>query len=571
MKKKSIYLQMFNGLRLMVLLPVSILFFITSFVFLFYYTNSRVNASDIQMSNIENRLEHYFTSANHYSRLLLNNDVIQRSFNTYYTDTDDFSAQKINMSLEIYKLIYPAPYIFGISIYDKDYNIIVSSERKPYPGDFKSVNVTGGKWLATQKYDNSSDSLINTFSYIHPIYDYRSGDLYGYVELIISEKSLSDIYVSDTSNSLYLLLDENYHVISKSKSSDKNSTLVTKIINVIKSGKSGHILKDYGFINTMPLKTYPWRLVHFIPLFLFIRPALTTAFVFLITALLSLLLALIKSKDIAKNLSKPIYALVEHTHYVSSGQWREFSYTANSPEVQTLISNFNVMIRSQNELKNKLLDTQKEKNALEIDKVNEQIKPHFLYNTLDNIYSLASLDEKDTLMELVMNLSKFYRGSLSLGKNFVSLKEELDTCRAYLDIMAIRYHGKFDYKIYCKKDLENFKCPKLILQPLVENCIYHGIKGLKYKGKILIEVQQSDNDIIFNISDNGFGIDIAKVESILADKLECNNHFALKHINRILTLYYGHNYRLEFRNKNIGCTISFKIKKEEYDKTCYCG
>ena len=241
MKSKSIYLQLFNGLRLMVLLPVGILFFITSIVFMFYYTDDRIEASDIQLSHIENRLDHYFTSATHYSRLLLNNNVIQHSFDTYYNNTESFSAQKINMSLEIYKLIYPAPYIYGISIYDKDYSIIMSSERKQYPSDFKSIRVTGGKWFATKKYDNHSDDLIDTFSYVHPIYDYRSGDLYGYIELIISEKSISDIYaVSDTSSSLYLLVDNEYNIISKSDYLNEKNTLTDTIISTIKSGKSGH-------------------------------------------------------------------------------------------------------------------------------------------------------------------------------------------------------------------------------------------------------------------------------------------------------------------------------------------
>ena len=114
---------------------------------MFYYTDDRIEASDIQLSHIENRLDHYFTSATHYSRLLLNNDIIQHGFDTYYNNTDGFSAQKINMSLEIYKLIYPAPYIYGISIYDKDYSIIMSSERKQYPSDFKAIIVTGGNGL----------------------------------------------------------------------------------------------------------------------------------------------------------------------------------------------------------------------------------------------------------------------------------------------------------------------------------------------------------------------------------------------------------------------------------------
>lgn len=564
MKNKSIYLRLFDGIRFTILLSVGFLFAITCIVFMFYYTDDRVQASDIQLSHIENRLEHYFTSTTHYSRLILNSAAIQSSLGTYYNDRKHFSAQKINMSLEIHKLTYPAPYIYSISIYDKDYNIIVSSERKQYPGNFRELDVTDGTWFTSKKYDLWDDVLIDTFSYVCPIYDYRSGDLYGYTELSLSEKSIADIYsAADTGSSFYLLLDDNLKVVSKSDFLDEKTAIIDKLINKPGRNTPGHIFTSYGFINMIFLKPYSWRLVHVIPFYSFVKPALTITVAFLLTTVFSLVLAFLMSKRLAKNLSKPIYALVEHTHFVKLGHWKEFSYKADSPEMEKLISDFNAMIESQIELKNMLVDTEREKNRLEIDKVNEQIKPHFLYNTLDNIYSLASLDEKEALMGLVMNLSKFYRGSLSLGKSFVSVEEELNTCRAYLDIMKVRYHDKFDYKITCPDSIKLCKCPKLILLPLVENSIYHGIKGLKYKGCINVNLSEKDDEsILFCVDDNGFGIDIPKLKEILQGGTEGNNHFALKHINRLLSLYYGDKYKLYFKNNDIGCTIFFKIKKE---------
>lgn len=562
LKTKSIYFQLFNGLRFIVLLSVGFLFVITGIVFMFTYTDDRIQASDIQLSHIENRLEHYFTSTTHYSRLILNSTVVQNSLNLYYRNKEAFLAPKIDLSLEIHKLIYPAPYIYCISVYDRDYNIVVSSERKQYPTDFKDIDVLEGRWITGKKYDASKDVLIDTFSYICPIYDYRSGDLFGYTELVLTDKSITDIYsVSGPKGSYFLLLDEDFNVVSKSDYLNNRPELTTDIIDKLKYNSTSHIFTGLGFINTMFLKPYSWKLVHIIPLYLFIKPAFTISLAFISITTISLGVALYMAKNIAENLSSPIYALVEHTHLVSSGNWNEISYKADSPEMERLISDFNSMIKSQNELKNLLINAEKEKNRLEIDKVNEQIKPHFLYNTLDNIYSLATLDEKETLMELVLNLSKFYRGSLSLGKSFVTLKEELATCTAYLDIMRVRYHYKFDFTISCPGDLLDFTCPKLILLPLAENSIYHGIKGLKYKGNIDIKICEQGDNLLFSVDDNGFGIDIAKLNEILSGNAKDNNHFALKHINRLLKLHYGENYRLNFKNNDIGCSVFFTIKK----------
>ena len=107
-----------------------------------------------------------------------------------------------------------------------------------------------------------------------------------------------------------------------------------------------------------------------------------------------------------------------------------------------------------------------------------QVNPHFLYNTLDNICALAELDEKETLIQLVMNLSSFYRSSLSNGKMHISIGQELEISRAYLEILQIRYFHKFDFTITCPEALKNYSCIKLLLQPILENSIYHGIKGL---------------------------------------------------------------------------------------------
>lgn len=567
MKNKSIYHQVFSNLRFLILALTSFLFVLSCAIFIFYYAYEQTKSSDINLLHITNRLNQYFTSTEYYSRLLLNSKVIQRGYSVYYGDNKNFSANKPEMSLEIHRLTYPAPYIYTISIYDKNYEILISTERKLSPSLFADLDIKTAKWIRSKKFDSSSDNLINVFSYIQPCYDYRSGDLYGYIEIAISEKSISDIYTnSSDTNSFYILLNNNYKVLSKSSYLNDKEKLLATIISKIQVNKSRHIFSKTAFINTLYFSKYSWTLVHIIPIYALIRPLLSIASVFLVVTVIALLLALLISRNFAKKFTRPIYALIEHTHFVRLGYWKEMKYTSDSPEINLLIRDFNDMLISQNKLKNILLDVEKAKNKLEIDKVNEQIKPHFLYNTLDNIYSLASLDEKETLLKLVMDLSKFYRGSLSLGKSFVSIKDELNTNIAYLDIMRIRYHNKFTYEITCPVDLYKYKCPKLILLPLIENSIYHGIKGLTYPAFIKILVAEEDENLIFCISDNGFGLDLEKLKDILRDKSSSNSHFALKHINQLLDIYYGSTYKLSFKNNEIGCSISFKIKKELADE-----
>ena len=124
----------------------------------------------------------------------------------------------------------------------------------------------------------------------------------------------------------------------------------------------------------------------------------------------------------------------------------------------------------------------------------------------NNICALAELDEKETLIQLVMNLSSFYRSSLSNGKMHISIGQELEISRAYLEILQIRYFHKFDFTITCPEALKNYSCIKLLLQPILENSIYHGIKGLDRHGILHIEAEDAGDCIRFTISDNGRGI-----------------------------------------------------------------
>ena len=166
-------------------------------------------------------------------------------------------------------------------------------------------------------------------------------------------------------------------------------------------------------------------------------------------------------------------------------------------------------------------------------------------------------------------MSKFYRSTLSFGKAFISIKEELDNLEAYLNIMSIRYIDKFNYNIQRNTNLDKYKCPKLLLQPIAENAIQHGIIpkfGTSNVGISHIEVSvfENDSDIIFQIKDDGVVINDIELTHILKYSASSKN-FALRHINQMLKFYYGDEYGIEIIS-NKGCIVKLKIKKEKLDE-----
>lgn len=558
MQKNSLYYNLFKSFKLIILSLSAFLFLISFFIFIFYYTSNQIISSNTKLKHIEDKLSYYFSSTEYYSKLIINNPVLQKGYSSYYDNKKDFFSKKVNMSLELNKLTYPPPYINYISLYDINLDIIMSSDNNILNTDFSNISLNKES-LSIQKKKNSKGIAVNTFSFTRPIYDYNTGNLYGYIELDILEDSIQDIYKNENSlKSYYILVDDKMNIISNS---NKNKQLDINFSNLIFKNKS-YIFTKKAFINSRYVIGTKWKFLHIVPISEFSKPLILISVLFLCIIFISLILALYFSKNFSKDLSSPIYALIKHINLVKSGKWDKIKYTSRYPEMNTLINSFNTMLESQNLLKNKLIDAEKDKNKLELDKINEQIKPHFLYNTLDNIYSLAILDEKETLLNLVMNLSKFYRGSLSLGNSFVRIEEEVSTIKAYLDIMQTRYNKKFEYNIHYDDYVKDYFCPKLILLPLIENSIYHGIKNISYKGLIRINIKENNEHINFCVMDNGIGIDIENTLNIMKNNSRNNAHFALKHINQILNIYYGNEYYLNFKNHKGFAVVDFNIKKE---------
>jgi two-component system sensor histidine kinase YesM len=181
-----------------------------------------------------------------------------------------------------------------------------------------------------------------------------------------------------------------------------------------------------------------------------------------------------------------------------------------------------------------------------MESLDNQIKPHFIYNTLDLIIGLLENEKIDEAAHMVEALGKFFRLSLSHGKEMVLIRNEIKHVKNYLFIQQYRHGNEYEY-IVDIEDLEimDKHIPKLILQPIVENAIYHGILPAEKKGLIIIKGYYKDKNIYFEVIDNGVGIEAEKVEeinNILAGKIKTDDkkkYFGLRNVDRRLKLMYG--------------------------------
>lgn len=280
----------------------------------------------------------------------------------------------------------------------------------------------------------------------------------------------------------------------------------------------------------------------------------------LIVMLLSLALVLLLSLYFSNILTRPIKELKSVMKRVAQNDLAVNIEIKSFDEIGQLAQSFNKMVNKIRVLVNKIIEDQRKIRKMEMKALQELIKPHFVYNTLDSIIGLLEQKKTDKALILIESLGKFFRTSLSHGKEIISIREELEHVRCYLLIQQFRFSNKFDYLIEVDNGILNHKVIKLILQPLVENSIYHGIRNSDKKGLIVIKGYIKEEEIIFEIVDNGKGIEESALEhinSILSGTEQVkdeNMYFGIRNVNERIKITFGNRFGLRYQSKFTGGT-----------------
>jgi len=211
----------------------------------------------------------------------------------------------------------------------------------------------------------------------------------------------------------------------------------------------------------------------------------------------------------------------------------------------------------------KQIDDERTLHKTELELLQAQINPHFLYNTLDSIAILAESGREEDAVLMVNSLSSFFRISLSKGKDIIPLESEVNHVNSYLQIQQIRYSDILKYDVQIPEEIKQYYVPKLILQPLVENALYHGIKNRRGIGTIRIEGKDEGGDILLTVSDNGAGMDEEQINALQAGVYhDRHTGLGLVNVHKRIRLYCGEKYGLLFASeKGKGTSVSIRLPK----------
>jgi len=260
---------------------------------------------------------------------------------------------------------------------------------------------------------------------------------------------------------------------------------------------------------------------------------------------------------ISESVYIPIKKLHDVTATITQNDLQALVTSKNANEIADLGISFNAMINKIKELLDSKIKEQENLKKAEFRALQAQINPHFLYNTLDTIIWMAEAKKNDQVIDLVRSLSCFFRVTLSEGKDWITIQEEIEQTRSYLAIQKMRYRDILDYKIEIDEAVLEGTILKLLLQPLVENAIYHGIKNKRQGGTVIVRVYRQDESKIFlEVEDDGAGFTaykLTKIQGYLNDdsdefKLE-ERGIGLENVNKRVKLYYGKEYGLSIESE----------------------
>lgn len=293
-------------------------------------------------------------------------------------------------------------------------------------------------------------------------------------------------------------------------------------------------------------------------------------FVVFVILLILFVVALINSY-ISSRITDPIRELEKSVKELEEGNLDAEIYMGGSLEIQNLGKSVKDMSLTIKSLMEDIVKEHESKRKSEFDSLQSQINPHFLYNTLDIIVWMIENEKREEASQIVTALARFFRISLSHGRSIIPVKSEFDHVRNYLMIQHMRFKNKFSYEIIADEGVLGLASIKLMLQPIVENAIYHGMEFMDGDGEIEIRSYREDEDLYFLVKDNGLGMTEEQVESILNGEGENSSKkgsgIGVKNVNERIKLYFGEEYGLMIDSEpDVGTTVTIHLPAKAFEE-----
>lgn len=475
-----------------------------------------------------------------------------------------------------------------IAIYNKDGSLVAA---EPVASQKEDPDVTRQEWYqkAMDKMENIHFSIPhiqnlfddNSFRYYWVISSSRAVELTenrtSQTGVLLVDMDFSSIsrmmkQINEVSNGqYYYLCDNNGQIIYHPRQIQISDGICKENSSVAASYKDGVYDEEFEgvqrkvIVNTVSYTG--WKLVGVIPYSLFSHEMINIRYFIVMVILLMAMMLIIINRVVTQRISRPILKLNHSVMEYEAGKKPEI-YIGGSSEIRHLGYSIQSSYEKSEELMQEIVWEQNERRKSELDALQSQINPHFLYNALDSITWMIEGERNDEAAFMISQLAKLFRISLSQGHTIISVRDELQHAKSYMNIQRIRYKDAFSVTFDVDPDLEKYCAVKLTLQPILENSINYGVDPMDDCGEIMIRVKKEEDLLILSVEDNGIGMSEEEVSLLLTDSNRKRKHgsgVGLVNINNRLQILFGKEYGLLIESEpDEGTRVSIRIPAIPY-------
>ena len=404
------------------------------------------------------------------------------------------------------------------------------------------------------------------------IKDPRTGKNGGVFFIDLNYKLLKDLCENNSlaTNSYVFIVDESGKIIYHPKQQLLYNGLKTeKISEVLSCGSDGYFIVDEKGKDAEKLYTVSvsektgWRVVGVADISELMKNKKETEYIYMVTAAVLLCIAMILANFFATAITRPIKELKDSMKEVEKGNFHTDVVIRADSEIDSLGNSFNLMTARIRQLVDQNIYEQEEKRKSELKALRSQINPHFLYNTFDSIIWMAEGGKNREVVRMTSALARLLRQSISNDNERIPLEKEVDYAGSYLTIQKMRYKDKLEYEIEVEEDIRKEEIINLILQPLVENAIYHGIKPVDdRKGHVVISGTRLADQVLLVVEDDGIRMTPEELDHLntTIGILVNDGSYGVKNVHQRLSVRYGAGYGLHYASNDAGgVTVTVRL------------
>ena len=512
------------------------------------------------VKQVGERIEFIFQDAHDMSLFLIQSNEV-REFFKLEKGNSEIDTKTIKLNNYLMYLLSSKPYIY--SLYFKGFNGLsmdTKSAANPIDNEIENeiIALRGGFLWNIGEIINFNGSSTNVFSMIRVVNDmYNTPNKLAIMKINIDEKELADIYSDKIMGKQddFFILDGENRIISSIDNGrlgqELNFNLDTAALKDKKMGYFQTVIGKQDYLVTYyVIDGLNYTLLNLVPLQELLEENTVIPKTMLKVAGISFIVCVLIALLFSINVLRPLKNIRLQMQKVENEDFDVEVKLRSNDEIAMLGRSFNKMSAKLKEMINQVYITKIKQKEAELSALQTQINPHFLYNTLDTIYWMCRMEKAFETSKLIEALAKLFRLSLNNGREHILLRDEVEHLKNYLIIQKKRYGDAINFSLDVEEDVLTSTVVKLVLQPLVENAIIHGIEKKEGKGNIVVTIKRASDTIVYEIRDDGKGVDVNEINQLLTAIGDSNRGFGIKNINDRLKLYFGEQYGLHFSSEN---------------------